>query len=289
MKKKMAVVTDSNSGITQTQAKELGIYVLPMPFVINGNTYYEDINLSQEDFYAQLQQNENISTSQPSVGDLLDLWDQLLEEYETVLHIPMSSGLSGSCATAKMLALDYEDQVYVVDNQRISVTQRQSVLDALHLSEQGMDTALIAQKLEDTRRQSSIYIMLDTLYYLKKGGRVTPAVAAIASVLKLKPVLQIQGDKLDAFSKARSEKIARTVMIEAMKKDMETRFGGMEAAKERMAIQVAHTNNEAAAFQFREEVALTFPDHDIYVDHLSLSVSCHIGPGSLALASAVRL
>lgn len=289
MKKKMAVVTDSNSGITQAQAREMGIYVLPMPFVINGNTYYEDITLSQPEFYEQLKQNENISTSQPSVGDILDLWDQLLEEYETVLHIPMSSGLSGSCATAKMLAMDYEDQVYVVDNQRISVTQRQSVLDALHLSEQGMETAEIAQKLEDTRRESSIYIMLDTLYYLKKGGRVTPAVAAIATVLKLKPVLQIQGDKLDAFSKARSEKIARTVMIDAMKKDMETRFGGMENARDRMAIQIAHTNNEASALEFREEVAKVFPDHDIYVDHLSLSVSCHIGPGSLALACAVKL
>lgn len=289
MKKKMAVVTDSNSGITQAQAREMGIYVLPMPFVINGNTYYEDITLSQPEFYAQLKQNENISTSQPSVGDILDLWDQLLEEYETVLHIPMSSGLSGSCATAKMLAMDYEDQVYVVDNQRISVTQRQSVLDALHLSEQGMETAEIAQKLEDTRRESSIYIMLDTLYYLKKGGRVTPAVAAIATVLKLKPVLQIQGDKLDAFSKARSEKIARTVMIDAMKKDMETRFGGMENARDHMAIQIAHTNNEASALEFREEVAKVFPDHDIYVDHLSLSVSCHIGPGSLALACAVKL
>ena len=289
MKKKMAVVTDSNSGITQAQAREMGIYVLPMPFVINGNTYYEDITLSQPEFYAQLKQNENISTSQPSVGDILDLWDQLLEEYETVLHIPMSSGLSGSCATAKMLAMDYEDQVYVVDNQRISVTQRQSVLDALHLSEQGMETAEIAQKLEDTRRESSIYIMLDTLYYLKKGGRVTPAVAAIATVLKLKPVLQIQGDKLDAFSKARSEKIARTVMIDAMQTDLETRFGGMENARDRMAIQIAHTNNEASALEFREEVAKVFPDHDIYVDHLSLSVSCHIGPGSLALACAVKL
>ncbi len=286
MKKKMAVVTDSNSGITQEQARELGIYVVPMPFVIDGNTYFEDINLSQKDFYKQLQNDVDISTSQPSTGDLLDLWDQLLEEYETVLHIPMSSGLSGSCATAKMLAMDYDGKVFVVDNQRISVTQRQSVLDALHLSEQGMETAAIAQKLEDTRRDSSIYIMLDTLYYLKKGGRVTPAAAAIATVLKLKPVLQIQGDKLDAFSKARSEKIARTVMIDAVKKDMETRFASMQ---DRMALQIAHTNNEDAALSFREEVAQAFPGRDIYVDHLSLSVSCHIGPGSLALACAVML
>ena len=286
MKKKMAVVTDSNSGITQEQARELGIYVVPMPFVIDGNTYFEDINLSQKDFYKQLQNDVDISTSQPSTGDLLDLWDQLLEEYETVLHIPMSSGLSGSCATAKMLAMDYEGKVFVVDNQRISVTQRQSVLDALHLSEQGIETAAIAQKLKDTRRDSSIYIMLDTLYYLKKGGRVTPAAAAIATVLKLKPVLQIQGDKLDAFSKARSEKIARTVMIDAVKKDMETRFASMQ---DRMALQIAHTNNEEAALSFREEVAQVFPGRDIYVDHLSLSVSCHIGPGSLALACAVML
>ena len=289
MKKKMAIVTDSNSGITQTQGKELGIYVLPMPFVINGNTYFEDINLSQEEFYTHLNANVDISTSQPSTGDVLDLWDRLLEEYETVLHIPMSSGLSGSCATANMLAMDYEDRVFVVDNQRISVTQRQSVLDALHLAEQGMDTADIARKLMETRRESSIYIMLDTLYYLKKGGRVTPAAAAIATVLKLKPVLQIQGDKLDAYAKARSEKLARSIMIEAIKKDFETRFGGMDIAKERMALQIAHTQNEEAAHAFREEVAQVFPGMDVYIDHLSLSVSCHIGPGSLALATAIKL
>lgn len=289
MKKKIAVVTDSNSGITQEQGKQLGVYVLPMPFVIDGNTYFEDINLSQEEFYKHLHDDVTISTSQPSTGDVLDLWDKLLEEYETVLHIPMSSGLSGSCASAKMLAMDYEDRVFVVDNQRISVTQRQSVLDALHLAEQGMETADIACKLEETRKESSIYIMLDTLYYLKKGGRVTPAAAAIATVLKLKPVLQIQGDKLDAFSKARSVKLARSVMIEAMKKDFETRFGGMDVATKRMALQIAHTQNEEAALAFREEVEQVFPGMDVYMDSLSLSVSCHIGPGSLALATAVKL
>lgn len=289
MKQKIAVVTDSNSGITQAQGKELGVTVLPMPFVIDGDTYLEDINLSQEEFYQHLHDDVAISTSQPAAGDVMDLWDRLLQEYDAIVHIPMSSGLSGSCATAKMLALDYEDRVYVVDNQRISVTQRQSVLDALHMIEQGMAAADIAAKLEETRRESSIYIMLDTLYYLKKGGRVTPAAAAVATVLKLKPVLQIQGDKLDAYSKARSEKLARGVMIDAMKKDFETRFGGMNVACERMALQIAHTQNLEGALAFRDQVSEVFPGMDIYVDHLSLSVSCHIGPGSLALATAVKL
>lgn len=289
VKKKIAIVTDSNSGLTQEQGKELGVYVLPMPFVIDGNTYFEDINLSQEEFYQHLHDDVAISTSQPAAGDVLDLWDRLLEEYETVIHIPMSSGLSGSCASAKMLAMDYEDRVFVVDNQRISITQRQSVLDARHLASQGMEAAQIARKLEETRFESSIYIMLDTLYYLKKGGRVTPAAAAIATVLKLKPVLQIQGEKLDAFSKARSVKQARSIMIDAIKKDFETRFGGMDNAMKRMSIQIAHTQNEEAALAFREEVQQVFPGKDIYIDSLSLSVSCHIGPGSLALATAIEL
>ena len=155
MKKKMAVVTDSNSGITQAQAREMGIYVLPMPFVINGNTYYEDITLSQPEFYAQLKQNENISTSQPSVGDILDLWDQLLEEYETVLHIPMSSGLSGSCETAILLSGEYDGRVQVVNNQRISVTQRQSVLDAMHLASQGFSAKQIKDTLEAKKMETA--------------------------------------------------------------------------------------------------------------------------------------
>ena len=201
---KVAIVTDSNSGITQACAKELGISVLPMPFYINGRLYYEDIDLTQEQFYKALGEDAEISTSQPSPGDVTDLWDGLLKEYDEVVHIPMSSGLSSSCQTAIMLADDYDGKVQVVNNQRISVTQRQSVLDAMAMAEKGYTAKQIKDKLEETKFESSIYITLSTLYYLKKGGRITPAAAALGTLLKLKPVLQIHGEKLDAFSNAQA-------------------------------------------------------------------------------------
>ena len=225
---KIAIVTDSNSGITQSQAKKLGLHVLPMPFMIEGETYFEDINLSQSEFYKKLTDGSDISTSQPSPEAVMKLWDKLLQEYDEIVHIPMSSGLSGSCQSAMMLAQDYEDKVQVVNNQRISVTQRQSCLDAQMLAQKGMSAAEIKDALEKDKFNSSIYIMLDTLYYLKKGGRITPAAAAIGTMLKLKPVLQIQGDKLDAFAKARTANQGKTIMINAIKNDIETRFGGLE-------------------------------------------------------------
>ncbi|MDE7259039.1 MAG: DegV family protein, partial [Lachnospiraceae bacterium] len=204
MAQKIAIVTDSNSGITQAQAKELGIYVLPMPFMINNETYYEDITLTQEEFYRRLAEGADVITSQPTPESVMNLWDELLQDYDEIVHIPMSSGLSGSCQSAIMLAQDYEGKVEVVNNQRISVTQRQSALDALQLSKQGMNARQIKDFLEQDKFNSSIYIMLDTLYYLKKGGRITPAAAALGTILRLKPVLQIQGDKLDALAKART-------------------------------------------------------------------------------------
>lgn len=243
---RIAIVTDSNSGITQGLAKELGIFVLPMPFVINEKTFFEDINLSQKEFYQKLQNDDEISTSQPAAGDILDLWDKILETHDALVHIPMSSGLSGSCATALALAEDYDGRVQVVDNQRISATMRQSVMDALQLVKTGKTACEIKNILEEVKFQSSIYIMLDTLKYLKKGGRITPAAAAIATVLKIKPVLQIQGEKLDAYAKARSEKQARTIMIDALRKDIETRFGGLNKVR----VYVAHTNKEDAAQDF---------------------------------------
>ena len=191
---KTAVVTDSNSGITQKEADKLGITVLPMPFYLNENLYLEGITLTQEEFYESLKRDESISTSQPAPADLQKLWDGLLKDWEEIVHIPMSSGLSASCGTATMLAKEYKGKVQVVDNQRISVTQRQSVLDALYLAEQGKSAAEIKEILEKEKRESSIYITLETLKYLKKGGRITPAAAAIGTVLNLKPVLQIQGD-----------------------------------------------------------------------------------------------
>lgn len=221
---KVAIVTDSNSGITQEQAKEYGVNVLPMPFFINGETFFEDIDLSQEEFYERLEGNADISTSMPAVGSVTELWDKLLEGYDGIVHIPMSSGLSSSCETAIMLAQDYDGKVQVVNNQRISVTQKQSVLDAAELARRGKGAQEIKDYLEQTKFDSSIYIMVDTLAYLKKGGRITPAAAALGTLLKLKPVLQIQGEKLDAFAKARTVKQAKNIMVEAVKNDFEKRF-----------------------------------------------------------------
>lgn len=285
---KIAIVTDSNSGITQSQAAELGIHVLPMPFMIDGTNYFEDIDLTQEQFYERLSAGADISTSQPSPETVMELWDGLLKEYDEIVHIPMSSGLSGSCQSALMLAQDYDGKVHVVNNQRISVTQRQSALDALGLSRQGMSGKQIKEVLEEDKFNSSIYIMLDTLFYLKKGGRITPAAAAIGTLLRLKPVLQIQGEKLDAFAKARTTGQGKSMMINAMKNDISNRFGGFTDRKE-VRLEIAYTQDKAAALAWRDEVAEAFPGYELHMDPLSLSVSCHIGPGALALACCRKL
>ena len=280
---KTAIVTDSNSGITQAEGKELGITVLPMPFYINEKMYYEDIDLTQEQFYQMLQGGASISTSQPVVANLLELWDHLLETYDEIVHIPMSSGLSGSCETAMALAREYHGRVEVVNNQRISVTQRQSVMDAITLAGHGKTAREIREYLELTKMDSSIYIMVDTLNYLKKGGRITPAAAALGTLLRLKPVLQIQGEKLDAFAKARNVRQAKKLMIEAIHNDCIKRFGSDETGSH-MWIHMAYTGTDTTAIhEFREEVAAEFPNHDIIVNPLSLSVACHIGPGALAV------
>ncbi len=285
---KVAIVTDSNSGITQADAKKFGISVLPMPFYINDKLYYEDIDLTQEQFYKALGEDAKISTSQPSPGDVTDLWDKLLEEYDEVVHIPMSSGLSSSCQTAIMLSDDYDGKVQVVNNQRISVTQRQSVLDAMAMADKGYSAAQIKEKLEQTRFESSIYITLQTLYYLKKGGRITPAAAALGTLLKLKPVLQIQGEKLDAFSKCRTLKQAKQTMINAIQDDCKKRFGSSEKG-ENMYIEIAYSGEPDEGKIFYDEVKELYPEHDIVMNPLSLSVSCHIGPGAVALACVKKL
>ena len=281
--KKIAVVTDSNSGITQEEAQKMGIYVLPMPFTIDGNEYFEGINLTQEEFYEKLKGDADIATSQPSPHSILELWEKLLAEYDEIVHIPMSSGLSGSCQTAAALAADYEDRVFVVNNHRISVTQRRSVETALELVEAGKDGREIREYLEQTEMDASIYITVATLKYLKKGGRLTPAVAAIGTMLRLKPVLTIQGEKLDSCAKARTMHQAKQIMMDHIREDIETRFGGVEAHK--VQLDIAHTHNEEEAMKFREEVEKEFPGYQVgFVDPLSLSVSCHIGDGALALA-----
>ena len=277
---KIAIVTDSNSGITQAEGARRGIHVLPMPFMIDEVTYYEDIDLTQEQFYEKLKSGANIATSQPSPDSVTSLWDKLLQEYDEIVHIPMSSGLSGSCQSAMAFAADYDGRVQVVNNQRISVTQRQSALDALQLAAAGKDAAQIKEFLENDKFNSSIYIMLDTLYYLKKGGRITPAAAAIGTMLRLKPVLTIQGEKLDAFAKVRTMNAAKRTMIDAIRSDLENCFAGQE-----MRLDVAHTNNKEAALEFVKELEAEFPGYQVQrVDELSLSVACHIGDGCLAVA-----
>lgn len=284
---KIAILTDSNSGISQAEAKKLGIYVVPMPFFINSETYYEDIDLTQEQFYEKLVEGVDISTSMPTIGSITDMWENLLKDYEEVVYIPMSSGLSSSCETAIMLSQDYDGKVQVANNQRISVTLRQSVLDAMELVEKGKNAVEIKEILEKNKMESSIYIMVDTLSYLKKGGRITPAAAALGTLLRLKPVLQIQGEKLDAFAKARTVKQAKSIMIEAMQKDFKERFHSEDGSA--MHLAMAYTKDLEQALQFKEEVQQAFPNNEIVLDPLSLSVSCHIGPGAIAIACSKKI
>lgn len=280
---KVAIITDSNSGINFEEAKELGIRVIPMPFLIDGETYFEEISLSQEEFFNKLESDVDISTSQPSPEDVMKIWDEALEEADEVVYIPMSSGLSSSCHTAVMLSDDYDGKVQVVDNQRISVTQRQSVLDAIELAERGLDAAKIKEELEKVKFESSIYIMLDTLKYLKKGGRITPAAAALGSALRLKPVLTIQGEKLDAFTIAKTKKQGIKKMLSAIEDDINKRFGGTDHM-ENIHMEIAHTKNPDAAEELKQQITEKFGVSQVDVYPLSLSIACHIGPGSIAVA-----
>lgn len=285
---KVAVVTDSNSGIVQEEAERLGIYVIPMPFLINGREYEEEINLTQEQFYTMLEGDADISTSQPSLEKVMTTWETLLEEYDEIVHIPMSSGLSGSCQSAMMLAEEYDGRVQVVDNHRISVTLMRSVLDALELSKAGFTAAQIKEILERMQEESSIYITVDTLKYLKKGGRLTPAVAALGTLLRIKPVLQIRGEKLDSFSKARTVKQGKATMVAAIARDLEEMLHDAEA--EHCWIDVAHTCSEEVAKELAEEMQALYPKvSDIRIAPLPLSISCHIGQGSFAVTCTKKL
>ena len=278
--KKIAIVTDSNSGITQEMGKSMGIYVIPMPFFIDGELFLEDITLTQEEFYKRLGEDSDISTSQPSPGEVMECWDELLKEYDEIVHIPMSSGLSSTCHAAQSLSQEYEGKVCVVDNQRISVTQKQSVEDAIVLRDAGKSASEIKEILEAEKLQASIYITVDTLKYLKKGGRVTPAAAALGTVLNLKPVLQIQGEKLDAFSKVRGWKAAKRTMLKAIEKDLNDRFADV---REDMVLGMAYTCSKEEAQEWKQEIAEKFPEYEIVEGPLSLSIACHIGPGAMAV------
>ena len=283
---KTAIVTDSNSGITQSRGKKLGIYVLPMPFFIDGELFLEDISLTQEQFYERLGADSDISTSQPSPGDVMELWEKLLKEYDEIVHIPMSSGLSNSCDTAVSIAEEYGGRVQVVNNQRISVTQEQSVYDAMTLRDRGMSAREIREVLEREKFQSSIYITVDTLKYLKKGGRVPPAAAAVGTVLNLKPVLQIQGEKLDAFAKVRGWKAAKRTMLNAIEKDLTGRFADV---KDDMVLGMAYTCSSEEAQEWKQEITERFPGYEIVEGPLSLSVACHIGPGAMAVTCMKKI
>lgn len=278
--KKIAIVTDSNSGITQEMGKTMGIHVIPMPFFIDGELFLEDITLTQEEFYKRLGEDSDISTSQPSPGEVMECWDELLKEYDEIVHIPMSSGLSSTCHAAQSLSQEYEGKVCVVDNQRISVTQKQSVEDAIVLRDAGKSASEIKEILEAEKLQASIYITVDTLKYLKKGGRVTPAAAALGTVLNLKPVLQIRGEKLDAFSKVRGWKAAKRTMLKAIEKDLNDRFADV---REDMVLGMAYTCSKEEAQEWKQEIAEKFPEYEIVEGPLSLSVACHIGPGAMAV------
>lgn len=286
---KIAIVTDSASGITRAEAEKLGIFVVPMPFYINEKLYYEDITLTQKDFYEFLTSDTTISTSMPSVTDVTDLWDKVLKDYETIVHIPMSSGLSGSCGAAQVMAQDYDGRVFVVDNRRVSVTQKLSVMEAKSLADAGWGGAEIKKYLEDTAAESSIYITLSTLYYLKKGGRITPAAAALGTLLRLKPVLQIQGEKLDAYAKSRTMKAARATMLEAVRKDCEERFHAKPDASD-MVISLAYTGMDMTeANSWKAEVQEAFPNHELWLDALSLNIACHIGDGAIAITCTKKM
>ena len=284
---KPAIVTDSNSGITQAQARKLGIFVLPMPVIIDGTVYYEDVDLTAHQFFQALDRRQTVTTSQPAPDDVTSLWDRVLASHDQLVYIPMSSGLSGSCQTAIMLADDYDGKVQVVNNQRISVTQEQSALDARDLAAKGYEAAQIKEILERTKYESSIYITLTTLKYLKKGGRITPAAAALGTLLRIKPVLTIQGEKLDAFSKARTAKQAKTIMLTALAKDLEERFHDKNA--EHTYLEIAHTCNEEGAKELEEALKEQYPGAPITIAPLSLSIACHIGPGSFAVACSSKL
>lgn len=283
---KIAIITDSNSGISPEEAKQMGIYIVPMPVLINEKVYYENVDLSQEQFYQLLEADPDISTSQPSPGDVLDLWERLLKEYDSIVYIPMSSGLSASCETAIGLAQEFDGKVQVVNNQRISVTMKQSVLDAIVLAEKGKNAKEIKEILEQEALESSIYLAVDTLKYLKKGGRITPAAALLGSALNLKPILQIQGAKLDAYKKVRGMKAGKKAMLDAMKSDLTGRFAEYVKNGE-MVLHVAYSANKEEADKWLEEVKAAFPDIEVNCeDALGLSVACHTGPGVIAIAAS---
>ncbi len=278
---KTAIMTDTNSGITPEAAAERGLYLLKMPFLIDGEDHLEYGDISYEEFFRRLDSGADVSTSQPSPASLTDMWDEILKSHDELVYIPMSSGLSGTCETAKALAADYDGKVFVADNRRISVTLYMSVYEALRLSESGMSAAEITERLESEADFQSIYVSVNTLEHLKKSGRVTAAGAAIGTVLGIKPVLQIQGGKLDAYKKVRGMKAAQQAMLEGIENDIKDRFAG-----KKVEIRTAYSGDRETGEAWRTEVQRYFPDYNIVLDSLPISISCHVGAGALGIGLA---
>lgn len=271
---KIAIVTDTNSSMTQAEAREKGIFLLPMPVIVDGQEYIEDVTLTYEEFFDRLSKGAEVSTSQPAPAVMTAYWDKLLQDHDEIVHIPMSSALSSSLTTARALAADYGGRVVVVDNKRISVSQRQAALDALTLAERGKSAAEIGTILEEQAYNASIYLAVNTLELLKKSGRVTAAGAAVATVLNLKPVLQIQGEKLDAFAKARGMARAEDIMLKAVRADLDGRFRGKP-----VHVETAYSGDLASAQAWRERVQKEFPEYEVALRRLPISISCHVGAG----------
>ena len=278
--RKVAIVTDSNSGITPEEADKLGVRVVPMPIIVDGEEFFEDVSITKPQFYERLVKNANVSTSQPAIGQIVELWEELLKTHDSIVHIPMSSALSMSCETARNFAKEFNGRVVIVDNRRISVTLRRSVEDAIALAEQGKTAQEIADKLHQTAQDSSIYLMVDTLKYLKKGGRITPAAAVIGTLLNIKPVLQIQGGKLDSFAKVMNIKQAKARMITAIKNDIENRFGEF---KDNLEIAVVASLYGDRLDEFKVEVENQLGVKVALTNQVPLSIACHLGPNVIAV------
>ncbi len=280
---KLAIVTDTNSSISDTESKQLGIFLVPMPFIIDGKTFYENIDLTQEEFFKKMEQCADITTSQPSPGSLIDLWDQLLMTHDKILHIPMSSALSGSMETASMLAKNYDGKVIVVDNQRISVTLKQSVYDAIKLRDEGFSAEQIKEKLESSSADATIYVSVDTLEYLKKGGRITPAIAAIGSLFNIKPILMFKNGNLTPYKKTRGKKAALKELLKAVEYDLEHEYKGKN-----VTICTAFSGLSDFGDKWNSTVQSYFPDYNVWNSQLSLSIATHTGPGICGIACIVK-
>ncbi len=280
----IGIITDTNSGMTPEEARRAGVTLMPMPFTVNGRDYIENVNMTSGEFFERLAGDAKVATSQPSPEEVISCWEKALERFEKVIYIPMSSALSGSCQSAMLFAEDFGGRVLVADNRRISISQKQSVYDALHWLDAGLSAEEILKNLMDTALEASIYLCVDDLKYLKRSGRITPSVAAIGTVLNIKPVLQIQGGMLDSYKKVRGLHAAQSTMLDAVRKDLDTRFAGTP-----MLLRTAYTGDADIGRVWNAQVQSRFPEFEVTGDPLPISIACHVGPGVIALGLMKRI